>query len=314
MTLDEIIDSFKLRVNRLSQDWDTLTTNELTLPQDQLELLKTKLDLVQEQNSTIIVDLDHIKKVLNLDDDASNNVFTLLSTTGDSLHEESINLKNMTDPNNNHASPNTPQSEVSSTFNIQSNALNPHDVPPDLDVASISTLTESLDHEITNSLKRTKHNENDDELDIEEFKSPKKRKKKGIYFHGPLSAAKPNGNFTRRPIPQHHLQEIEDYHLKMIDCPKSVYELYNEFHKSLKLQILEFEKRFGTGQMSKIPKIRTYQRRKALVSEIDRYSRFSNKPTDEAIQFFESIRLAKGKTVAWLYNNLGRILEEYNII
>lgn len=337
MNLDEIIESFKLRVNKLSQDWDALTSVTLGTPEDELKLLKAKLDLVQEQNSAIIVDLDHIKKVLNLDDDASNNVFTLLGSAGDGLSDAAniaanavaaatASMDHHHHHHHHHHPPNTPQSETASQHHLHSHGL---------DVASISSLATSLDSDLHTLKKRRtsgfEKGNNSEQLGGTDCTSKKQHNSVEVVHNGSTAsvtaastdtAAMPTVNGShihhnhisaRRTLPPAHIQEIEDYELQMIDNPKSVAELYDEFDNSLKLQILEFEKKFGKGQLSRIPKIRTYQRRRALVSEIDKYARFTNKSTEDAIHFFENIRNEKNKTVAWLYNNLGRVLAEYNM-
>lgn len=393
MNLDEIIESFKVRVNKLTQDWDAVTSTSLHTLDDELKLLKAKLDLVQEQNSAIIVDLDHIKKVLNLDDDASNNVFTLLNTPGDGLGDAAniaANAVAAATLDSQQHSPNTPQSETSSHH--------PHHLPTHaLDVSSISSLATSLDadlhplkkrrmsltlkgeketrgehtlpigngpairrgscasgtsasvantdvaangvedadgtavgshggshHENHQSSRDLVNDENRDDVDLNDDDADQRtianhalkanKPRAAGYLHmrtNGESSASTHHHLARRQLPAVHLQEIEDYELQMVDNPKSVAELYAEFDNSLKMQIMDFEKRFGKGQLSRIPKIRTYQRRRALVSEIDKYARFTNKSTEDAIQFFESIRNEKNKSVAWLYNNLGRVLAEY---
>ncbi|AMD18686.1 HBL216Wp [Eremothecium sinecaudum] len=324
MNLDDIIESFKSRVNRLSQDWDTLISTTLSTPEEQLKLLKAKLDLVQEQNSAIIVDLDQIKKVLNLDDDASNNVFTLLNTAGDGLSDAATSALAANEMvaaaiNEHHGQvhhhhhqhhhhqqpPNTPQSETSSNSNHATAGLDIATLAFEQDIHALKRRRTSSDCSPGVPIAKVGIDEDDEDVTMQKDRS-------GTLGH--LQRQPYRHISTRRALPASHLQEIEDYELQMIDSPKDVNELYREFDTSLKLQIMEFEKRYGKGQLSRIPKIRTYQRRRALVSEIDRYARFTNKSTEEAIQFFDDIRVDKNKTVAWLYNNLGKILAEYNIV
>ncbi|AAS52916.1 AER235Cp [Eremothecium gossypii ATCC 10895] len=322
MNLDDIIESFKSRVNRLSQDWDTLVSTSLSAPEEELKLLKTKLDLVQEQNSAIIVDLDQIKKVLNLDDDASNNVFTLLNTAGDGLSDAATSALTANEMvaaainehhgqvhhhhHHHHQPPNTPQSETSSNSNHATAGLDIASLAFDHDIQALKRRRTSSDCSAGVSIAKVGIEEDDEDVVAMQKERATLAHMQQRHTHRHIS--------TRRSLPASHLQEIEDYELQMIDSPKDVNELYREFDTSLKLQIMEFEKRYGKGQLSRIPKIRTYQRRRALVSEIDRYARFTNKSTEEAIQFFDDIRMEKNKTVAWLYNNLGKILAEYNIV
>lgn len=318
MNLDEIIESFKSRVNRLSQDWDTLISTSLNSPEEELKLLKAKLDLVQEQNSAIIVDLDQIKKVLNLDDDVSNNVFTLLNTAGDGLSDAATSAlaanemvaaaisEHHSQLHHHHQPPNTPQSETSSNSNHATSGLDIATLAFEQDIQVLKRRRTSSECSPGVSIAKVGIDEDEEDITIQKERNPG-------FAH--LQQRQPHRHIsTRRALPASHLQEIEDYELQMIDSPKDVNELYREFDTSLKLQIMEFEKRYGKGQLSRIPKIRTYQRRRALVSEIDRYARFTNKSTEDAIRFFDDIRVEKNKTVAWLYNNLGKILAEYNIV
>lgn len=87
--------------------------------------------------------------------------------------------------------------------------------------------------------------------------------------------------------------------------------MYYEYEHQLRPQILEFEKRYGKGQISRLPKVRTYQRRRALINEIEKFARREGKSIEEAVQYFEEIRTQNKKTVPWLYNNLNRILQKY---
>lgn len=104
-----------------------------------------------------------------------------------------------------------------------------------------------------------------------------------------------------------------NYQLLMTDCPKSVAELYEEFYTDTKPQILKFEEKFGAGQLSKLPKLRTYQRRSALVNAINKYAKCCNISVEQSIEYFQNIVDDNDKTIPWLYNNLAKIMEQYAI-
>ena len=109
------------------------------------------------------------------------------------------------------------------------------------------------------------------------------------------------------------LNNVENYQLVMTDCPKSVHDLYQEFYTDTKLQILHFEQKFGVGQLSKLPKLRTYQRRSALINAINKYAKYNLLDIEHAIDYFQTIVDDNDKTIPWLYNNLAKIMEQYGI-
>lgn len=339
MNLNDIIESFKHRVDSLSQNWDAISSSaQFSADQNELKLLKSKLEMVQEQNAAIIIDLEHIKKVLNLDEYTSNNVFTLLNTAPDPFSEAPTSTVNP------HRPPNTPQSETSpnryyhhqqyhsSYHNL--NRRSQHAPLPSLpqhhhlnlsgiDVTSFATSLEEmtiLKKQRTSSTSATSSQTDINHSNIipsyDDLHSHSHEKETQI-VHTDDNAIffKKNDRQVKKPIlrsvPVIDLQEIEHFELQMAEIPGTVAELYEEYETSLRIQILEFEKTFGKGQLSKIPKIRTYQRRRALVCEIDKYARYHGKTTQDAIEIFEKIRLNKNKTVPWLYNNLAKILGDY---
>ncbi|KAL6949775.1 hypothetical protein ACO0QE_000436 [Hanseniaspora vineae] len=104
--------------------------------------------------------------------------------------------------------------------------------------------------------------------------------------------------------------DIETFQLIITEAPESVAKLYDEFETSVKQQIHQFELKYGKGKLSKIPKIRTYQRRAALVREIQSYANVNRCSVDEAIQFFDKLVNDNKKSVAWLYNNLAKVLND----
>lgn len=127
----------------------------------------------------------------------------------------------------------------------------------------------------------------------------------------PVSNFKPE-NLTKRrkKWAQDKIADIETFQLMITEAPESVAKLYNEFETSVKFQIQQFELQYGKGKLSKIPKIRTYQRRAALVREIQSYASANNCSVDESIAFFDKLVTDNKKTVAWLYNNLAKVLND----
>ena len=109
MNLDDIINSFKRRVDDLARYWDAVSSSpdHMGTDEEEIKQLKKKLDIVQEQNAAIMIDLEHIKKILVLDEFAPNNLFTLLNTGADQLQVPTTPLLE------HHRPPNTPQSESS---------------------------------------------------------------------------------------------------------------------------------------------------------------------------------------------------------
>ncbi|KAH3899390.1 uncharacterized protein SCDLUD_004833 [Saccharomycodes ludwigii] len=117
----------------------------------------------------------------------------------------------------------------------------------------------------------------------------------------------------RKEISDKHSSEIENFNLAMKEAPESVSEVYYEYENKLKKQVQDFEKKYGKGQLSRISKIRTLQRRGALTSEINKYALSQNITTEQAIAFFQNIIVEKNKSVPWLYSNLAKVLNEYEI-
>lgn len=337
MNLDDIINSFKKRVDDLARYWDAVSPSpeHMVADEEEIKQLKKKLDMVQEQNAAIMIDLEHIKKILVLDEYAPNNLFTLLNTSADQLQVPSTPLVER------HRPPNTPQSETSQSqrrhsiskrfthqFHHQLSAP-PLRQPTHYNALSEMPFTSSIEHaplrkhetepsflipaqlEAQGSAEQISSDEGmvaGYDFDSNEREvSPRDTGQNFLAESGPSSLLSQEG---LRDIPVVDSQEIENYDLQIIDNPRSVAEVYHEYETSLKSQIEDFERLFGKGQLSKLPKIRTYQRRRALVTEIDKYATTYDKSTQEAIEFFEQVRKMKRRTVPGLYNNLGKILRE----
>ncbi|QLQ81007.1 hypothetical protein HG537_0E03620 [Torulaspora globosa] len=341
MNLDDIIKSFKGRVDRLAQDWEAINSSptHLGADEDELKLFKMKLDMVQEQNAAIMIDLDYIKKILALDEYTPSNPFTLLSTNSDNLHIPTTPATELQRP------PSTPQSEPTprrhrnfastrSSFLVHNQLAGmpaQHAGPSvgatdDLPIATNlegelrafrkplvlpqTAVNVPLDSQISEELVQNVEMTIPAYEDLhppEKSVSPKDASQQIITgkFH---NAIVKDGAMANLGATESH--EAEHYDLKVIDNPTSVAEVYHEYTTSLKGQIEEFERLFGKGQLSKLPKIRTYQRRRALVTEIDKYATTYDKSTHEAIEFFERVRKNKKRTVPGLYNNLGKIMKE----
>ncbi|SCU86740.1 LAMI_0D03422g1_1 [Lachancea mirantina] len=322
MDLEDIIESFKSRVNKLSQDWEALSIafEDASTPDEEVNYFKARLELVQEQNSAIIVNLDQMKQHMNLDDGASNNVFNLLAASSNVFvkHPQESNRKSSKtvipplysktevsekpSPEGSTVRCGASQ-EVAKEDRIAENEASDNNEGNDTTVEDQENgeYAPSSDYSFARCFSPRDKAPGVNVLQMKPFRNITNMNRGNVSFYGSMET---KSRFSRD-------REIEAYGLKMAETPRSVAELYREFDDSLRIQIMEFEKKFGKGQLSRIPKIRTYQRRRALVSEIDKYARFSRKSTPDAIQFFENILQEKNKTVPWLYNNLGKVLAEY---
>lgn len=337
MNLDDITKSFKNRVDKLAEDWDALNASpaHLGADEDELKLLKRKLDMVQEQNAAIMIDLDYMKRILAVEEYSPSNPFTLLSTGSDSLHVPAAPSLDIQRP------PSTPQSEPTprrhrnslsarsshilyhqlAGFPLQSQGPGVGAIDDPAAAANLETdlrafrkpliipsgvagapMEQQVSGELVQNVGMTIPGYEDIHQQEKPI-SPKDTTQQMLLEEVHSEEAMPT-------ITGADLNDIEQYDLKIIDNPRSVAEVYHEYATSLKAQIEEFERLFGKGQLSKLPKIRTYQRRRALVTEIDKYATTYNKSTHEAIEFFEKVRKSKKRTVPGLYNNLHRILKE----
>lgn len=142
------------------------------------------------------------------------------------------------------------------------------------------------------------------------------------YNQDELSEATPSeDHIDHIPLKDSTSQNIEDFNYSidkfefvMLDTPKTVVELYADYENNIRNQVALFERLFGKGQMSKINNIRTYQRRRALVCEIQNFSRDFDISIPETLELFESYRLSRSKSVAWLYNNLTKVLPDLRLV
>ena len=76
MSTGDIIKSIETRIDDLSKDLQAAADSITLTSLREVELLKVKFDMMQERNSAIIMDLNHLARAFKLEDDASNNVFS----------------------------------------------------------------------------------------------------------------------------------------------------------------------------------------------------------------------------------------------
>ncbi|SCU88027.1 LADA_0E07712g1_1 [Lachancea dasiensis] len=340
MNISAAISSFKDRIDALSSDWERLSRTCSSSADEEMKLLKQKLDLVQEQNSSLIIELYDLKKLTNLMDDKSSNIFSSVTDTSvGALHLQSggdeqfvltpqgattkpldllpsLSSQKLPRPESmvgrhvtiNHE--NSPTNQYPFSFNVHA-YFNANFSPSPWARKEPSA---SPKH----SLKRFKKSAQIDDVsdrpverrtNLLVVESPsgkpmvRRQAKSTIESFKKIKRAGSSKAVSPKPF--------GDFKLRMTATPKGVTELYHEYEQVLRPQIVEFERNFGKGQLSKLYKVRTYQRRRALVCEINNYAAKYDITIDEAISYFETIRVRNGKTVAWLYNNLNKIIEFY---
>lgn len=271
--IERIIHTFQSRVDTLQTDWnvlcDAVCNSKCQSVNGQIALLKSKLDLIQQQHTGIIVDLGIIKTHLLAHDLDMNNQFL--------TEEQEVDF----DVNKENEDP-LPLLGIDET---------------EADISEgPKVFKEEFKNEILfSSLSREAENASRE--------MPSRYK-----------VAKSQHSSKIRPLGAKDLNNVENYHLIMTDCPKSVHDLYHEFYTDTKLQILHFGEKHGAGQLSKLPKLRTYQRRSALVNAINKYAKGKNITVEQSIEHFQGIVEENDKTIPWLYNNLAKILEQYGIV
>ncbi|SCU93864.1 LAFA_0F18602g1_1 [Lachancea sp. 'fantastica'] len=339
MSFDSIIESVKVRIDSLTRDWNELNAATAETPNDELKQLEDKLNLVQEQNTLIILELGRIKKLLSIEEDKANNLFSaVVDTSGNALNlpgctdnefvitpNDKVQRKNsewlpsigsqklprpdstierLTDSNHDFS----PLNRYPLAFNVQS-FLN----------HSPSPWKRSLDAE-SPAESRKRFRQEGPVNDENEYSDYQKLQHLQL-VESP--SGKPIVKPQLRPLLASNVHKVDntktfepqvsmkDFKFLMSSAPPSIPAMYQEYECVLRPQILDFEQKFGKGQLSKLPQVRTYQRRRALACEIGKYATRNGITIEEAVRYFESIRVRNNKTVAWIYNNLTDILEQY---
>ncbi|CEP62041.1 transcription activator GCR1-like domain-containing protein LALA0_S04e06414g [Lachancea lanzarotensis] len=340
MSFDSIIESVKVRIDSLTRDWNELNAATAETSNDELKQLEDKLNLVQEQNTVIILELGRIKKLLSIEEDKANNLFSaVVDTSGNALNlpgctdntfvitpnnkverkgsewlpsigsqklpRPGSTIERLTDSNHDFS----PLNRYPLAFNVQS-FLN----------HSPSPWKRSLEAESPAESRKRIRKEEEPVTDENEYSDY--RKLQNLHLVESPSG-KPIVKPQLRPLLASNVQKMDnvkiiksqvdmkDFKFLMSAAPPSIPAMYQEYEFVLRPQILDFEQKFGKGQLSKLPQVRTYQRRRALACEIGKYATRNGISIEEAVQYFENIRVRNNKTVAWIYNNLTDILEQY---
>lgn len=287
MTITEIIESFKSRVDLITEEWENITKFPIYSDIDKVIRLENKLDIVQEQNYSIIIDLNNIKRELNMDITEENVVFC--SKITDDAQE---NIERL----------------LSDEKILESSPVSYATVNDVNDVNEYLKIDENDDDIILSSIPETQEyveSDNDENMNYDVQTEPIIVDNE---LRSSISILDINKRYSNREI-----ATIKNFELNMIETPKNIHQLYDDFDKNLRHQIKEFETTFGKGQLSKLNKIRTYQRRRALICEIEKFSKIFSVDLNHAMEFFDNFRKSRGKTVPWLYNNLAKIVEEVKL-
>lgn len=293
MSIQDLINSFRERVDKISEEWENIMKLPVFSDGDVIARLEDKLDVVQQQNYSIIIDLDNIKRELQLDKNDENIIFC--NKNGLEVNE----ITNMISSSGHllESSPMSPSSMVTVSQYLQ--------ISEDDAEKILATFPPTDDLSPNEDYNEDNNCDNDDD-DIEEK----------IYN----LASEPifeQSILQERTYSENNIKpekggtvEVKRFDLNMIEAPKTINQLYDDFDKNLKYQIKDFENQFGKGQLSKLNKIRTYQRRRALISEIEKFSKLFSIDIRQSIDIFENYRTVRGKTVPFLYNNLATVVLE----
>ncbi|KAG0669430.1 hypothetical protein C6P45_003783 [Maudiozyma exigua] len=288
MSIQELIDSFKGRVDQISEEWENIMKFPVFSEGDMIARLEDKLDIVQQQNYSIIIDLDNIKRELHLDKNEENIIFC--NKNGLEVNETT----NMVSSSGNHleSSPMSPSSAVTVSQYLQ--------ISEDDAEKILSTFPPTEDMSL---------NEEYNQKEVDDIEEQIYNLASEPTFEQSFLQERTHSECNIKPE-KCGAVEVKRFDLNMIEAPKSINQLYDDFDKNLKYQIKDFENQFGKGQLSKLNKIRTYQRRRALISEIEKFSKLFSLDIRRAIDIFESYRTVRGKTVPYLYNNLAAVVLE----
>lgn len=286
MGIKDVINSFEKRVDIITEEWDDIMKLPANTPVEKIERLEEKIDIVQEQNYSIIIDLNNIKRELNIDKTQETVVFCSTKLNDGYNEDELIPIEGTPEADRSLASHHSMDDIV--TF-LRFDNCEDDDFPTEC---------------IPSSPPRWEHN---DENDGDNFGLSSGC---GSRLQFPNNTRELNEN-NKRPR-SGDTSCAKSFDLNMLDTPSTIFQLYDDFSNNLKYQIMDFERTFGKGQLSKLNKIRTYQRRRALISEIERFSAQCSVDIRVAIGIFEKFRQKRGKSVPWLYNNLAKIIDEIN--
>ena len=288
MSIQELIDSFKGRVDQISEEWENIMKFPVFSDGDKIARLEDKLDIVQQQNYSIIIDLDNIKRELHLDKNEENIIFC--NKNGLEVNETT----NMVSSSGNllESSPMSPNSAVTVSQYLQ--------ISEDDAEKILSTFPPTEDMSL---------NEENNQKEVDDIEEQIYNLASEPTFEQSILQERTHPESNIKPDKCGSV-EVKRFDLNMIEAPKSINQLYDDFDKNLKYQIKDFENQFGKGQLSKLNKIRTYQRRRALISEIEKFSKLFSLDIRKAIDIFESYRTVRGKTVPYLYNNLAAVVLE----
>ncbi|CCF58149.1 hypothetical protein KAFR_0D05020 [Kazachstania africana CBS 2517] len=241
MNINQTIDVFEERIDFCSEILRKLKENEI--PIDGENRLKDTLNSIQQQNSSILIELNLMKRKLKIDDlELDSNVFysinndPILNTKGkDFVCLDEVKLSRYETLGH---------TDVLNTIDTDSNRIETRD------------------------------------------KLVKKQK---------VNCTKAFG---------------DTFEIPMIENPKTVHELYYDFQNCVKETVRELKEKYGKSYFRKATNIRSYQRRRALVSEIQKLSEEYDIDIEEALQCFEELRKENYKTVPWLYSNLLTVVHD----
>ncbi|SCU86918.1 LAME_0D08108g1_1 [Lachancea meyersii CBS 8951] len=339
MSLDQIIDSVKVRIDSLAREWNRLSSATAETSNDEMRLLKEKVSLVQEQNTVIIVELNSIKRLLSIEEDKTNNLFSAVVDTSGGALKLPVSTDNaiVITPSDKPRRKGTewlpsidrqrlprPDSDIERLTGVNHDFSPLNKYPLAFSVHSFLNHSPSPWKRNLESLSpaecRKRSRPDDSAGDENEFTEYQRIQNLHIVES---SSGKPIVKPQLRPLLPSNVQNIakfksrkqhiniKDFKFVMSSSPATISDMYQEYELVLRPQILDFEQRYGKGQLSKLPQVRTYQRRRALACEIGKYATRHDITIEESIQHFENIRIRNDKTVAWIYNNLTSILEQY---
>ncbi|SMN18473.1 similar to Torulaspora delbrueckii TDEL_0E03490 hypothetical protein [Maudiozyma saulgeensis] len=285
MNIEEVINSFKTIVNQIAEEWDTIMKLPIFSDSDIIERLEEKLDVVQRQNYSIIIDLNNIKRELHLDKKEENIIFC--NQTNDEKNETTNIISSSGQFL--ESSPMSPHSIAAVSQYLQISEDEAEKFMSNIPLSHEMSYPENFEEENDENIYNLQSEPPCEEIILEQT-VPVSENNKKEQGNGPIA--------------------VKRFDLNMIEAPKTIKQLYDDFDKNLKYQIKDFENQFGKGQLSKLNKIRTYQRRRALISEIEKFSTMFSIDIRKAIDIFEKYRTLRGRTVPFLYNNLASVVME----